>query len=223
MRIFPASLHKLHALGWGQGLTATAYQRVQLRFLVISMLLTLPVFPVMMAYMGYTRYSGESSEMLAMLLLGTAVTVGALMLATILWLSWTMVKVSVMRWRGLGFKGAAMLGMLALSLLAYVAVTGASEVGQRPELLLTGMVPLWVYQWLGLAVILQIVQALLSYWLYFEEAPVGSHTPALQEPYATAPGRFERAALFGQQVWIWFGILSVPMYFVVALILNEHI
>jgi hypothetical protein len=222
MRLIPASLRKLQALNWGQGLTATTYQRVQLRILCISMLMMLPVFPLLFGYMAYTRLSGNGLEALATMLIGAAILTGLVLLAMFLWLYWTMIKTSVMRWRGLGFKGASIVGMILLSFVVYIGVNVASEVGERSELLLTGMVPLWVYQWLGLAVILQIVQALLSYWLYFEETPVASHTAVVQDPYATAPGRFENAALFAQQVWVWFGILSVPMYFIVATFLNHQ-
>lgn len=215
MRLIPAPLRKLGALNWGQALNAVGYQRVQLRILFISLLLTLPVFPLILAYSFYSR-AESGAEIFAKVLLGSAAVVGVCMVATILWLCWTMLKISVMRWRGLGFKGVGMVAMLVLSLALMALISMASEIGQSPELLLTGMVPLWVYQWLGLAVVLQIVQALFNYWMYFEETPLQPQTATVQEPYATAPGRFESALLFLQQVWIWFSILTVPMYFVVA-------
>lgn len=215
MRLIPAPLRKLGALNWGQALNAVGYQRVQLRILFISLLLTLPVFPLILAYSFYSR-AESGGEIFAKVLLGSAAVVGVCMVATILWLCWTMLKISVMRWRGLGFKGVGMVSMLVLSLALMALISIASEIGQSPELLLTGMVPLWVYQWLGVAVVLQIVQALFNYWMYFEETPLQPQTVTVQEPYATAPGRFESALLFLQQVWIWFSILTVPMYFVVA-------
>lgn len=219
MRLVPASLGKLHALNWGRALSAMSYQRVQLRIVLLSMLLTLPIFPLLLIYMVYTR-AGSPSQSVGWVLLGLAAALGIVMAATILWLSWTMLKVSVMRWRGLGFRGAGSAAMVVVTLLVFGLLNVASEIGQSPELLLTGMIPIWIFKWLGLAVILQIVQALLSYWMYLEETPLCTLKSTLQEPYAAQPGPFETTLLFLQQVWIWFGILSVPMYFTVAHIIN---
>lgn len=218
MRLVPASVGKLNALNWGQALTALGYQRVQLRIFFASLLLSLPVLPLIVAYTLYKRMGENASEIWAMCLMGAAAVIGVLMLLTILWLCWTMVKVSIMRWRGLGFKAVGAVVLLAASLLMSALIGGASEIGQSPELLLTGMVPLWVYKWLALAVVLQILQALFTYWSYLEETPLSPVTATVQEPYSTAPGRFEATLLFLQQVWIWFSILSVPMYFIVSIL-----
>ncbi|TKW61888.1 MAG: hypothetical protein DI628_04515 [Blastochloris viridis] len=217
MRFIPASLRKLQALNWGQALTASGYQRVQLRVLCISMLLTLPVLPLVLIYSFYVQ-NIIPSQMLGWTLLGVAGVLGIVMLSVILWLSWILLKVSVMRWRGLGLKGAGMVGMVLLTMVVFGLINAATELAQSPELLLTGMIPLWVFKWLGVVVILQILQVLISYWMYLEEEPLAPVTATMQEPYATQPGRFETALLFLQQVWIWFGILSVPMYFIISII-----
>ena len=218
MRVLPAPLRKLQALNWGQALSAADYQRVQLRILCMSMLMTLPALLAVTGYVVANRFGGHTSEILAIVLTGALVGVGALLLAMIVWLCWTILKINVMRWRGLGFKGFGIPVMVLLVWLVQGLVSGATEISQRPELLFMGLVPLWLFKWLGVVVILQIMHALVSYWLYLEETPLRTTEAPLQKPYIMQPGRFEAIALFLQQVWIWFSILSVPMYFIVSII-----
>lgn len=215
----PSLLRNLHALNWRQALTPVGYQRVQLRMLLLTLIISVLMLPGILAYLAYTTTApGTWAFLLTLALLGVS---GLLVLGLSVWMLLIMLKINLMRWRHLGLAGPALLGMVALPLVLYGLEAGAAEIAANPTWLLTGTVPYWVYQWLPSVIVLQMVQALFMFWMYFETDPFGPHTAPVQIPYATAPGNFETTLLFLQQVWVWFSILSIPMYFAVTAYLTN--
>ncbi len=212
-RYMPSLLRNLHALNWRQALTPVGYQRVQLRMFLLTLIISVLMLPGILAYLAYTNATpGTFMFGVVLALLGVS---GLIVLGLSVWLLLIMLKVNLMRWRHLGLAGPALFGMVALPMLLYGLEAAATEVAANPTLLLTGTVPYWVYQWLPSVIVLQLVQALFTYWMYFETDPFGPHTAPVQIPYATPPSNFETTLLFLQQVVIWFSILAVPMYFAV--------
>ena len=218
-RFVPALLRNLNALNWRQALTPVGYQRVQLRILLLTMVISMLMLPGIIAYSLYLH--STPGTLTAVALLGVMGVFGLLILGLTVWMLLIMLKTNLMRWRHLGLAGPALAGMLLLPLVLMGLETAATEIAANPTWLLTGTVPYAVYQWLPSVIVLQLVQALFTYWLYFEDLPFGTHTAPVQTPYATAPGNFESSLLVLQQIWIWFSILAVPMYFAVNAYLSN--
>lgn len=216
-RFIPSVLRNIHRLSWKESLCVEDYQRLRLRLFIIPFVVAGLSALLVMAYVLVTM--GTVPQTFSQVAVVGAAVVGALFMAFSIWLMVVSIKVEVMRWRGLGLKIGAVLGMLLVTLLCHVVVGAANELGNNPEYLLAGTAPFWLYTWLIYAVFFQIGLSLLNYWTYFEETPLRPVTATQSVAFATTPGGFERVLLFILQTCIWFSILSVPMYFILSQIL----
>ena len=217
MKLVPALLKNIAGLSWRGALGALEYQRLRIRVTLLSLL---PASLVVLAGGAYMVWSSAQQAPVSPSVVYAIMGLGVLALAFIIWLVVVTLKIEILRLRGLGFSRWTV--WLPLMLLAWLAATGvkvADEIASSPELLLTGMVPYEVYRWLSLAVFLQIGVALYDYLMYLEETPLRTSATALLSPFAKAPGKGENILLFLLQTWVWFGILTVPMYFIIAHIL----
>lgn len=220
MKLVPALLKNMANLPWRGAVGALDYQRLRIRLTLLSVLPASLGALAVAAYLVWSNAHQGQQAMPTSAAVYAFMGVGVLALAFILWLVVMTLKIEILRLRGLGFsRWTVWLPVLLVAWLASTGVKVADEIASSPELLLTGMVPYEVYRWLSLAVFLQIGVALYNYLMYLEETPLRTPATTLLSPFAKAPGKGERLLLFVLQTWVWFSILTVPMYFIIAHIL----
>lgn len=211
MRLVPPLFSQVHGLSWRAAITPAAFQRLNLRLLVLVVAgMTL----LAMAAVGATlsaRLMGANPDAVS----GIAGSV--YLLITMLGMGWVVfaiVKLYVLRMRALGMSTrgavATVTGIALCMLLAGLAASARHE----PLMLFAAGLPLETYRYLPLVQLLAFIPAYYSYLTYFEEASLRPVAAPVAEPLPAAPSRFESFALFLLQTWVLYTILGTPLHII---------